>query len=277
MRDELAITSFIPPPSSFRAMIRRTQKTADGGQAWMLISQVDHAHLAGELAASWGAGPFPPLVPRDQLLPAIDHHDDGWAEWERCPQVDAEHGRPIDFLEMQLADSLAIWQRSIDAAAAFGPLAAYVVSGHFSALLRRSNAWQPTTTPPAGATAFLDQQDRDRAHWLEAWQGADPVRNTPEVAEQGLKFLQFFDALSLWLCMAERHEPRSMATPGGPELTLTPRTQEVELRPWPWRVPELNVRVAGRAVPVARYESAQALEQAVSQTVVLSWRLMPAA
>ena len=39
-------------------MIRRDHVNANGLACWVLISQQDHARLAGELALSWGAAPW---------------------------------------------------------------------------------------------------------------------------------------------------------------------------------------------------------------------------
>jgi hypothetical protein len=38
-------------------MIRRNQTDDDGQAAWLLISQIEHARLSGEMAAAWGAAP----------------------------------------------------------------------------------------------------------------------------------------------------------------------------------------------------------------------------
>src|SRR5689334_22023337 len=103
-------------------MIRRPQPGVDSQPQWVLISQVEHARVSGELAEHWAAGA---LAPRDELVATIYHHDDGWREWEQRPDVDPEPGRPRAFTEMPLADSLVIWQRSIDAAARLGNLAPY--------------------------------------------------------------------------------------------------------------------------------------------------------
>src|SRR5581483_10014235 len=141
-------------------MIRRKQIDGTGRAFWVLISQVEHARVAGELAQQWGNPPLTPLVPRDELVATIRHHDDGWAEWERMPGVDPQLGQPYAFTEMPLADSLAIWRKSIDGARSLGNLAPYLVSGHFSALLRHSNAWQKSDTPATPlAQAFLSEQD----------------------------------------------------------------------------------------------------------------------
>ena len=256
-------------------MIRRPVTAADCHPRWALISQVEHARVAGELAEHWGAPPFEPLVPRDELVATIFHHDDGWAEWERTPGVDPKHGRPLQFTEMPVTESLVIWQRSIDAVRPLGDLAPWLVSGHFSALLRRSNAWQPTRPPESpAAQAFLQRQDHDREVWLAAWQHRDPPHNTNAVAERGLEWLQFFDALSLWLCCSERHEPQSFRVPSGSTLTFTPSSSiKIRVDPWPWTGRELHVQTPARAIPVASY-SAEQLRSAVSnEPIIVDWRL----
>ena len=94
-------------------MIRREETRPDGQSEWVLIGQVDHAALAAALAESWGAEAYAPLVPREALLTAVRHHDDGWPEWERLPALDPATGRPLNFTEMPTADTLDIWRRSI--------------------------------------------------------------------------------------------------------------------------------------------------------------------
>jgi hypothetical protein len=90
-------------------MIRR-----DDGGDWLLISQVDHAHLAGTVAAAWGNERVPMLPAADLLVPAVRDHDEGWAEWERTPSVDPATGVPRDFTEMPMAVSTKLWSHSID-------------------------------------------------------------------------------------------------------------------------------------------------------------------
>src|SRR6187401_2881008 len=121
-------------------MIRREIKPNDKSTIWLLVSQVEHAQISGELVRNW----------RDEFSPdvaeAITHHDDGWAEWESEPKMNAVIGAPYSFLEMPLAESLVIWDRSIVSARKFGPLAGYIVAGHFYNLLADSDhANEPAT------------------------------------------------------------------------------------------------------------------------------------
>lgn len=263
-------------------MIRRDHPCPSGTAGWALISQVEHARLSGEMVAVWGSPACPPLEFPGQMLPAIEHHDDGWAVWEQQPGVDAATGRPLNFTEMPLDESLVIWQRSIDVAASFGPLAGWMVSGHFSALLRHQNAWQNTgSADHILARAFLEEADRQRAQWLGAWQAAGPKTATAEAAERALHWLQFFDALSLWLCTARRDRPHEMPLPAGGTLRLEPEPgedlcpQSVKLAPWPFSRSELPLQIPARCVVQARYSSSAELAAATEVMVVLDWLLAP--
>lgn len=81
---------------------------------WLLISQVDHAHLAAQLAERWGNDDVPRLPMREELIPAIRDHDEGWRDWENHPEVHSETGHPRSFTEMTAATATALWERSID-------------------------------------------------------------------------------------------------------------------------------------------------------------------
>jgi hypothetical protein len=257
-------------------MIRRNVTTEKGQADWLLISQVDHARLSGELAEHWcgvtaqAGSALLPLVAREELLPAIYHHDDGWADWEQAPQVDFQTGRPLTFTEMPLPLALQIWRGSIARALQIGPLAAWVVASHFTALLGRSHeAQQPL------AVAWLGEFELLRNYWLRTWATAHPAQHTLEQAETALHQLQLFDLLSLWLCMAERTEAHELATPGEAPLTLTPlpHSDLITMRPWPLAVKELELSVTGRLVPVRAYTDGDALAAVPPATQSLTWRI----
>jgi uncharacterized protein DUF3891 len=244
--------------------------------AWILISQIEHAHLAARLAEHWGAGDFAPLWPHGELLWAIEHHDDGWRQWDLAPGVDPSNGRPRSFTEMVPADSAAIWSASIAAAREAGPLAAYVVAGHFCVLARRVSGWLSADIRREIVEPFLAQNESLMASCLSAWQALDPVRNTPAAAKLALAQLQFFDSLSLWFCCSEVGEADSVQAPAGPMLTLTPRgPQSVELAPWPLLVPQLDVEAEGRQVTAKRYDNREELAASPAQPVRLRWQLHP--
>ena len=80
-------------------MRRRVElKLNDGAAIWLLVSQVEHARISGELVRHWREEFSPDVVD------AIAHHDDGWSEWENEPKLNStgrqlarswrEHARP---------------------------------------------------------------------------------------------------------------------------------------------------------------------------------------
>lgn len=169
-------------------MIRRDFTTASGEKHWLLISQVAHARISGELAHYW----------REEftgdVVQAIAHHDDGWGPWEAEPKLDPELGAPFSFLEMPVPAALVIWDHSIAAAGEFGPLAAYIVAGHFYNLLHNSeNAGDQL------AVAWLSAKRKHRTGWLDEWIRADPSR-TLDYPKRAQHMLLLADLFSLWLC-----------------------------------------------------------------------------
>ena len=117
-------------------MIRRDALGDDGGPAWVLIDQSEHARVSGDLARAWGRGRFRVVDPRDTVVSAIYRHDDGWPAYDRAPDVDSHTGRPVAFTEMELGTAQAIWTQSIEKMADLGPLAQYIVACHFVAMRR---------------------------------------------------------------------------------------------------------------------------------------------
>jgi hypothetical protein len=251
-------------------MIRRDDTLPDGSARWLLISQVEHARIAAELAVSWGEPPLQAVEQPEIVLPTIRRHDDGWDEWESQPAVDAE-GKPVSFTEMSPADGNAIWQRSIESLADLGPLAQYLVASHFVDRRRKSTETSPERT------AFVDDFERRRAEWFDHWQRQDPTRNTVERANRALRQLQFFDALSLWFCCEPRAAEESLTTPSGATLRLLPAAAaEIQLAPWPLRRPELDLEITARAVTRRAYSSSRELASVGSESVVLRIHLSPA-
>jgi hypothetical protein len=145
-------------------MIRREINSPDGASLWLLISQVEHAHISGALTRHWQEE-FTPDV-----INAIAHHDDGWAAWEAEPKLNPKIGAPYSFLEMPVPAALVIWDHSIAAAETFGPLASFIVAGHFYNLLSNSeNATDPL------AAAWLTAKRKQRTTSIDQWLRLDPA------------------------------------------------------------------------------------------------------
>jgi hypothetical protein len=270
-------------------MIRREIKLNDKSTVWLLVSQVEHAQISGELMRNWRQE-FSPDV-----LEAIAHHDDGWAEWEREPRLDPAVGAPYSFLEMPLVEALVIWDSSIAAARKFGPLAGYIVAGHFYNLLANSDR---AKEPPA--IAWLTAKRKVRTAWLDEWVRTDK-EHTLEYAKAAQQLLLTADLFSLWLCCdcpvdgaaasLLENSPINLLTEsllsqfkiGSPEFTVFEsgsrhRVEElswiVPVEPFPFTDSPMSLRAKGVAVPVSHYGSLQEMVSA-SWDIELDWQLVP--
>lgn len=265
-------------------MIRRDITLDDGRAGWALVSQVEHARIAAEMAAAWNEEVAALPVRHEEFLAAVLHHDDGWLAWELRPTVG--DGRPRDFMEMPIDEAVAIWRRSIAVARNHGPLAGHAVSSHFAALCRWSRDdkrhdahWLHL------ADEFLEEQTDLQNDWKQelAAQGMPTEQLEPQTARawQGLRM---FDLASLWLCCAERREPETVGIEGFVELRWLPDPSAespatIRISPWPFRDDELRPAVRCRTIPAGEYPTdaalAEMLASAACRTGELSWRLLP--
>jgi hypothetical protein len=205
----------------------------------------------------------------DEVLPTVVRHDDGWVEWERQPGIDRAHARPHEFLEMPPREANEIWRRSIDRPEDLGPLSQYMVAAHFVGLRRKSDP-----APDGPRARFIAEFDEKAEKWRADWRAMAPNRNADAIADLALRQLQFFDALGLWFCRADRSEPHTMAAPCGRDVLLTPTSKTAfTVSPWPFTVSTLNLTVSGRAIPAGNYESADQLAAAPCEAVELHWQL----
>jgi hypothetical protein len=264
-------------------MIRRDSTLENGTRAWLLISQVEHARVSGELTRGWHE-PF-----SHEVVEAIVHHDDGWAKWEAAPQLDPARGRPLSFLEMAIDDAIEIWNDSIATARRIGPLAGAIVAGHFLALASGSEqAVHPR------AQEWLREMSGQRTAWLSEW-CSDSSANTPAIADRGQQMLLTADLLSLWLCCDGPVTGSDPASVPNAEMqsrasTVLGKYQFVRqgilvrhceiawqgtLTPWPFAAAELNLESLALAVSAARYRSWQEI-LAAGRQVRLHWRLRQA-
>lgn len=282
-------------------MIRRDDKAHD----WLLISQVTHADLAGEIARHWGNQLVEPLPFGRALLYAVEHHDDGWADWEAAPTIDPETGKPRNFTEMPMDVSTAIWQKSIAACAAIsaeprsgearagevqagqeqcsevskGKFSSAVwVSRHFCWLAEQARKNRPDNPDDVRACeTFLSAQHALQERWMRE-SGLLP-EEFDAIAELGTQFLQFFDRLSLWLCCAKRSTPDTLTIPGerAVAVTFAPLTDDrVLMTPNPLAQDSLTVDLVALRIPQRAYandaELHAALRMATSER--LTWNFV---
>lgn len=108
----------------------------------LLVSQPDHARVAGYLAAHWGNEDFAtpgrfadsqnPEELRAETVLAIAEHDNGWWEWEAAPEVGSLDSLPLDLaavLKNQQA-GMDRWRRGIPRLGGDHPYVSLLISFH---------------------------------------------------------------------------------------------------------------------------------------------------
>jgi hypothetical protein len=261
----------------------------DLGDAWQLVAQPDHADLCGAIMHCWGNDSFRRSQASDQLFLAARRHDDGWAVWEREPDIDRD-GRPVGFLEVGIAQHLAFFRAMIDAVADQDPYAGVLASMHAVGLYTSRYGIDPS--PPrvfegperTAVDSFV--AERNAAHDAEAERLGIPDSQR----WFDYKLLQFADRLSLYLCLSDFEVgagadlgpvPRSPEGDGDGDLTLTidPRGPwETSLDPYPFVRPVVDLTVLRTVLPKggwgSREEFAEAYRVAEPErrTVTISFR-----
>ena len=150
------------------------------------ITQADHAHLAGEIAAKISAKQFPRLTP--EIVRAISLHDEGW--------YDCDSRGPVrSFITVGPVDFLPAWQSSIQAAEKVSELGGAIVSGHFVRLARtRMQMTEDTFENKRLVQDFVKAESARRKNVLRDQH--DAAKNIEELTD----VLQFCDVFSLYLC-----------------------------------------------------------------------------
>jgi hypothetical protein len=153
----------------------------------LLVTQPDHAALAGTIMAHWCADGLPESPRRDEILLATRAHDDGWYGPDDKPIVDPETGRVLDFVRAPADLRQALWSRGVARLSAT-PYAAALVAEHALQVYHSSR-------DVAGWTEFFAQMRALRDDRLSESAGADAADLSHDYA-----FLRMGDLLSLMFC-----------------------------------------------------------------------------
>lgn len=176
--------------------VETAQQTA--GDSFAMVTQPEHAVLAGDLAARFTAPPYP--TPCEEVVRAIAWHDKGWAECDfpytaLVPPRQRASGRPRSFIAMKVGEFLAAWTRSIEACAGISPAAGAMVSAHFACLAQYRLAHVPDSEEDIREIREFLAAEGEREAALTRQAG-----RSPEEMSALLDLLQFCDLLSLYLC-----------------------------------------------------------------------------
>lgn len=189
------------PVPAWAAVAERQKRQA---ATYWLISQPDHARLAGELASNFRSPDFPAIEPL--VATAIGAHDAGWGLFapESTPSevpFTTSEGKPLAFIEFGPEQFVRAWTGSIERAESICAAGGIIVSQHFCEL--------GNFRLKSGG---LSEEDGDRIRSFEQREATRQERLMAECSysEQELssllEALKFCDLLSLYLCSGSQHE-----------------------------------------------------------------------
>jgi hypothetical protein len=208
----------------------------DDGDVVRLITQSEHAGLAGRAMDAWTAGGFVNAPRRRAILLAAAEHDNGWREPDRAPLVEPLSGRILDFMTAPVAIRQAVWPRAVSRLA-HEPWAAALVAEHalhLYARFRRATSW-------AGFFAGLEAS-RD-----ELLAAAGLTRGD---LEADYAFVRLGDLVSLAFCTGWRDTHRH----GG--VTVAFDGADVRVTPDPFSGAQVPLAVTARELPNRPYDGA---------------------
>jgi hypothetical protein len=246
-------------------MIVRNQ--SDGSV--VMITQNDHAKLAGLFAAHWGNQKFERPRPHVSMMRAAQYHDGGWLRYETNPTLDPSTGKSPSFQQVPNdAPQLAAYQWAIDMLTDVDSYTGLMVSKH------RTGLWQSRygaiTHPPPGPPRKLTSEIEDFIARNEARQHVITAGLDRHEVAVNYNLLQVWDLLSLYICSHEQHKdhviepvPTAYSTSGGVSLKLTPTSPAtIAVAPFPFDHAPLEAAVVYRALPQSALHDADAFKAA---------------
>jgi hypothetical protein len=270
----------------------------------VLVTQPDHAALAGLLAERWGNDRFAIPAPREALICAARHHDDGWLELDQRPVYNAQERRPAHFTELPLAETMGPYGRGVESVYERDPHAGALVSMHFSGFY--TSRWGAGGGPPSRNELARQVVATQEARWMpalrEAWANRGLRSEFDADTWHAYEVLQIVDLLSLAIGLMDVERPAgkgqtlelaatlarvdqtagariltSVPTAAGGEhvsLTVQPAGPgRLELDPCPFGEPELEVAIPARALEDRQYASADEAATAFSAAPVRELRV----
>jgi hypothetical protein len=218
-------------------MIVRNQ--SDGSV--VMITQNDHAKLAGLFAAHWGNQTFERPRPYTSMMRAAQYHDGGWLRYETNPYLDPATGKSPSYQQVPNdASQLAAYQWVIDMLTEVDSYTGLMVSKH------RTGLWQQRygaiMQPPPGPPRKLSEDIQDFIARNEARQHVITAGHDRHEVAVNYNLLQVWDLLSLYICSHEQHKdhviepaPTAYSGAGGVALKLTPSAANtIVIDPFPF-------------------------------------------
>lgn len=163
----------------------------------ILITQPDHAEIAGIFADHWKVTAFMGFDRLEETLFAVREHDRCWEKADHTPLLNIETGVPYSFDDHPDNLKIGLYRKGIDEMEKLHPYAALLLSRHFAWFFSQETAG-------AGLEYYRSEVVRQQ----KLLKQLDIQNKELEEVEFHFRLLQFCDNLSLFICLNEEGENR---------------------------------------------------------------------
>lgn len=243
----------------------------------LIVLQIDHSRVAGQLAAHWSNDTFAEPKPWLSMILAAQEHDIGWWEWELKPTLN-DQARPPDYISgggIPRDVHVAFDRHGITRVLEQDRYAGLMVSMHQAGLNNQGFGTlphMPDRSAMPGVSEFLREQEELRSTLIEELRRSQEFASyvSDERIWTNYKLIEVFDQLAQILCnrypfnsAARKNGPPSVlkhvpVAPGVDDATLTIEVideRSAVLRPYPFDIDPLAVSFPARLVPDRAYTS----------------------
>ncbi len=244
-------------------------RTPDDGSL-ILINQTDHAKLSGHFAAHWGNELFCLPKDREASIRAAAHHDHGWLRYEAQPEYDPlTKSTPAFFQTKSSPQTYEAYGWAIDWLTEIDAYSGLLINRHRTGLYRSryGAVQQPVSVSRLRNDPMLDEF----VARYEAKQQVALARFSPQQFAVDYQMLQFWDLMSLALCLRDPREETFALVPNsydgdgtqGVEIKMVPLPGDrIALDPYPFDVKELQLGYVYRQFPTRDFPDEETFRRA---------------
>jgi hypothetical protein len=233
----------------------------------VMITQNDHAVIAGFCAAHWGNDRFERPDPFLSTMRATLLHDLVWLREESSPSFDASTGRTPNFLAVPFDTQNDEYRSTIDWINRADTYAGWLVSRHRTGIWKsRYGLLKQPNYPIRNLSADIE----DLVARAQAEQDATAAALDRQKLTTNYILLQVWDMLSLYLCSNEHLKevtiepvPTSYTGERSVCMTLAPvAPTRIKVDPFPFDRPSLEVAMVYRRLAQQVFEDESAFQRA---------------
>lgn len=242
----------------------------------LLITQLEHQYLSGQLAALWGNESFSTPEPLNAMVAAAGNHDNGWWEWDSHPTVNPITRLPYTFTELPVVEWVRMYMDGINRIAQCDSYEGLMVGMHGVGLRKNRYGTVPATDRRDGLTMkkereavrnFIVKGERLQRKFRDSIRKDRFYKeySSRERIWSNYKLIQVWDRLSLYLCTkgASGGAKNGLLGPtpskyGEEDVELHlqyGQESEIAMQPFPLKKTSARLSIRGRLIPNKQYVS----------------------